>query len=255
MILVIDVGNSNTVLGLYDDGSRVTHWRIHSNQSATADEYRLSFRTLFSYAGIDTQGIRQVLIGSVVPALTTTLAEAVSGLLPASPEVLGPGTALPIAVATENPAEVGADLIANAVAAYERSRGPCIVVDFGTALTFTAVDGGGRLLGASIAPGLRTAAQALALGTAQLPDIAVSPPERAIGHDTPSALRSGLGIGFRGLVRELVGQMDRELGGGSRVYATGGLSDALTPEIPEIHQLDPWLTLDGLRLIAEHNAP
>jgi len=169
------------------------------------------------------------------------------------PLVVGPGVRTGLRIRTDNPAEVGADLVANAVAAYDRFRGNCIVVDFGTATTFTAVAEPGDLLGVAIAPGLNLTASALSLGTAQLPRVQLAPPPAAIGRNTVHSMQAGLVFGYVGLVEAIVGRMREELGGSAQVVATGGLVRVIAPLTDQFTAVEPLLTLEGLRLIAERN--
>jgi type III pantothenate kinase len=169
------------------------------------------------------------------------------------PLVIGPGVRTGLRIRTDNPAEVGADLVANAVAAYARFQGPCIAVDFGTALSFTAVAAEGDLVGVALAPGLNAAASALSSNTAQLPRVQLVPPPAAIGRNTVHSIQSGLVFGYIGLVEALIVRMRAELGGSAQAIATGGQSRIIAPHTDQFAAVDPWLTLDGLRIIAERN--
>jgi type III pantothenate kinase len=253
MLLAIDIGNTNTVLGLHNGDSYEEHFRIQSVPEKMPDEYVLTLLGLFREHGIDPESISRVVLSSVVPALTYTFQEAIGRFTDAEVLVVTPYVKLNVTIDTPHPEEVGADLIANACAAYERYGKNCIIVDFGTALTFVAVTREGRFLGAAFAPGLNTAMRALSGGTAQLPQVSLEPPPAAIGENTVHALQSGIVLGYTGLAEKLITEMDRELGGGSAVIATGGLSGALSERIPQIHDVDPWLTLSGLKLIADLN--
>jgi type III pantothenate kinase len=217
------------------------------------DEYVLTFLGLFREHGVNPASISRVVVSSVVPALTYTFRQAIQRFTDAPVLTVTPYVKLNVTIDTPHPDEVGADLIANACAAYARYHKNCIIVDFGTALTFTAVTREGRFLGAAFAPGLNTAMRALSGGTAQLPQVSLEPPPKAIGENTIHALQSGIVIGYTGLAEKLITQMDAELGGNTAVIATGGLSDALSERIPQIHEVDPWLTLSGLKLIADLN--
>lgn len=254
MTLVLDIGNSNTVVGAYRDGTRVASFRLQSASGRMPDEFALLFDGLFSRHGIDASEIDSILMGSVVPQLTASMGEALGRLTGAEPRTVRHDMAMPVRIGIPNPAELGADLIANAVAAYTRCGGACVVVDFGTALTFTAVAADGTVRGASIAPGLRIASRALATGTAQLPEIEPGTPDRAIGTDTHSALQSALGFGYRGFVTEIVARMSEELGGDTTVYATGGLVEPIANHISVIDKIDQWLTLDGLQILADYES-
>jgi type III pantothenate kinase len=253
MLLAIDIGNTNTVLGIHNGDSYEEHFRIQSAPEKMPDEYVLTFLGLFREHGIDPQSISRVVMSSVVPVLSDTFREAIGRISDVPVLVVTPYVNLNVRIDIPHPEEVGADLIANACAAYERYHKSCIIVDFGTALTFVAVTGEGRFLGAAFAPGLNTAMRALSLETAQLPQVSLEPPPRTIGENTIHALQSGIVVGYGGLAEKLITEMDAELGGGSAVIATGGLAGALSARIPQIQEVDPWLTLSGLKLIADLN--
>ncbi|MFP4010329.1 MAG: type III pantothenate kinase [Spirochaetaceae bacterium] len=253
MLLAMDIGNTNTVIGLHNEDAYEEHFRIQSVPEKMPDEYVLTLLGLFREHGVDVGAISRVVVGSVVPALTYTMQEAIGRMTRVPVLVVTPYVRLNVAIDTPHPEEVGADLIANACAAYKRFGKNCIIVDFGTALTFVAVTREGRFLGAAFAPGLNTAMRSLSLGTAQLPQVGLEPPPAAIGENTIHALQSGIVIGYAGLAEKLITEMDAELGGGSAVIATGGLSGALAERIPQIQAVDPWLTLSGLKLIADLN--
>ncbi|TVQ37394.1 MAG: type III pantothenate kinase [Spirochaetaceae bacterium] len=253
MLLAIDIGNTNIVIGVFRDAAVECHFRLQSVHDRMADEYRLIMSGLLREAGVDPGRIASVVISSVVPALTESLAAAAMQLAEVPVLVVRPGIRLNITIDIGNPAELGSDLVANAAAAYARLGSGCIVVDFGTALTFTAVSSDARILGAAIAPGLNTAVYALSTGTAQLPEIDLGEPQTAIGTDTAGALRAGIVLGYEGLVTHVVTHMKREMGGKVHVIATGGLSERMARRLTVIDSVDPWLTLDGLRVIAELN--
>jgi type III pantothenate kinase len=253
MLLAIDIGNTNMVLGVYEEERWVHQWRIHTDRERMVDEYVVLLRALLREEGLLDQPCR-VALCSVVPPLTDVIAETVSQVLGEAPLVVGPGVRTGVRVRTDNPSEVGADLVANAAAAYDRFRDDCLVVDFGTATTFTAVAAPGDLLGVAIAPGLGTAASALAEKTAQLPRIQLQPPPSAIGRNTIHSMQAGLIYGHVGMVKEILSRMGAEMGGEAQAVATGGLSGVLAPLVGGFTQVDPGLTLDGVRLIATRNA-
>ena len=253
MLLALDIGNTNTVIGLHNGTSYEKHFRVQSVPEKMPDEYVLTFLGLFREHGIDPKSISRVVVASVVPALTDTMREAIGHVSSAPVLVVTPYVSLNVTIDTPHPEEVGADLIANACAAFERFGKNCIIVDFGTALTFVAVTSTGRFLGAAFAPGLNTAMRSLSGGTAQLPQVSLEPPPKVIGENTVHALQSGIVVGYSGLAEKLISEMDAELGGGSAVIATGGLSGALSRRIARIEEVDPWLTLSGLKLIADMN--
>ena len=247
MLLAIDIGNSDTVFAVHDGQKWHSPWRHPSQHYLTAGRH---LQDSAGRARIDLSHLEQVVLSSVVPGVTPHLNMVVQRLTGRSPLLVGPDLYAQLDMGIDNPQEIGSDLVANAVAATDRAGGaPAVVVDFGTALTFTSVSGSGRILGVAIAPGLRTAIRSLFLNTAQLPVVPLELPETAIGKNTAHALQAGIMLGYVGLVKELLDYTRRELGGSCRVYATGGLSGKLTPLHPLFDQIDPLLTLDGLRLI------
>jgi type III pantothenate kinase len=253
MLLCIDIGNTNIVLGLWENGEWLTHWRLRTVRDQMPDEYAILLKALLRDSGYDMATITRVVVASVVPPLTTVFTELFSRYLGAEPLVVGPGVRTGLRIRIDNPVELGADLVANAVAAYQRFRGACIIVDFGTATTFSAVSDEGDFLGVAIALGVGIASEALANRTAQLPRVSLVPPPAAIGKNTIHSMQSGLIFGYVGLVEGLIHRIRAELGGEAQVVATGGLSRVLAPLTDEINVVDPWLTLEGLRLISERN--
>ena len=250
MILVIDIGNTDIVFGLHDkDGWRTPLRRPTSEKSTEA--YQLFLANQLYEAAIDPADIHQVVLSSVVPAVTPALFHIVEGLFHQEPLIVGPAVYPHLDIQVANPEEMGADLVANAVAAYDRFRQCCIIVDFGTALTFTAVGQAGEILGVAIAPGLKTSMYALFHNTAQLPEVPLELPKSALGQDTTHALQAGILIGYVGLVEKLLDTITRELAMPCKVVATGGLSGILTPLRDRFDQVDRLLTLDGLRIIGE----
>jgi type III pantothenate kinase len=253
MLLAINIGNSNISFGVFA-GGWVARRRIRTDPSRTADEHAVLFRGLLAASGVDPGAIRRTAVASVVPQLTGTVSAMVEELTGGKPLTVGPGIKTGIRIRTDNPAEVGADLVANAVAGYARSHASCIIVDFGTALTFTAVADPGDLMGVAISPGLAYATEALAERTAQLPVVRLEAPSTAIGKNTVHSIQSGIFFGYRGLVEALIDKITSELPPPVRVLATGGQSGVIAPLTDRFSETDPWLTLDGLRLIAERNA-
>lgn len=252
MLLAIDIGNTNIVFGVHDGTQWTHHWRVQTVRERMPDEHAVMFHSFLTQAGLELRGIQQTILSSVVPQLTRGLAEMVAEHTGRAPVIVSAALDTGIEVRTDQPERVGSDLIANAVAAYDRFRTNCIVVDFGTATTFTAVEAPGILRGAAIAAGLYTVIDALVRRTAQLPQVEVVPPPRAIGRNTVEAMQAGLVLGHLAMVEGLVARIQRELDG-AQVMATGGLSRALGPHTDCFDAIDPWLTLDGLRLIAERN--
>jgi len=253
MLLCIDIGNTNIVLGLWDQGKWLANWRVRTIRDKMPDEYDILLKALLHGSGYEPQAISRVVIASVVPPLTPVFNELFARYLGTDPLVVGPGVRTGLRIRIDNPVELGADLVADAVAAYQRFHSACIIVDFGTATTFSAVSAAGDFLGVAIAPGLGVASDALVSRTAQLQRVALVPPPTAIGKNTIHSMQSGLVFGYIGLVEGMIRRIRAELGGTAQVIATGGLSSVLSPLTHELQTIDPWLTLDGLRLIAERN--
>lgn len=253
MLLAIDVGNTNITLGLWDGQSWRTHWRLRTIHDQTVDEYGIYLKMLLREAGLS-RAVDRVVLASVVPTLTATFAAVSQRYLGQEGVLLRPDSRLNIRIATDNPNEVGADRIANAAAAYHLFPGPSIVVDMGTATTFDVVSGDGALLGVVIAPGLRLAAEALSGRAAQLSRVALESPPQVLGRNTVHAVQSGLVYGYASLVEGLVNRLKGELGQATiPVIGTGGLISLITAHTSVIDHVDPWLTLTGLRVIAELN--
>lgn len=261
MLLVVDVGNTNTVLGVFGpptgaDGSQVrellAHWRVASIRTQTVDEYGVLFRNLFAMSGIQPSGITGIVISSVVPPMDTTLREVCERYFHTKPLFIEPGVKTGMPVHYDNPAEVGADRIVNGVAAFEKYGGPCVVVDFGTATTFDAVSGKGEYLGGVITPGIGISAEALFMRTARLPRVDIRKPPRIIGTNTVGSVQSGLYYGYLALVDGILERLLAELGN-AKVVATGGLASLFGSGSKYITAVDDLLTLDGLRIIWDRN--
>ncbi len=255
MLLVIDVGNTNTVLGLYD-GDRLVHsWRLTTERQRTTDEYGILCRNLFELTGVEWSSITAVAIASVVPPLNHTLWRMSVVYFRTEPLFIDPATNSGMPVRYTPPSDVGADRIVNGVAAFQRYGGPCVVVDFGTATTFDAISADGDYLGGVICPGVMVSAEALFARAARLPRVEIAKPEAVIGTSTVGSIQSGLFYGYVGLVDGILRRMLDELGPGTRVVATGGLASLFGKEASLIEIVDADLTLEGLRLIYERNAP
>jgi len=257
MLLAIDVGNTNIVLGVFDGEALVQSWRLQTLRERTSDELGLLVDGLFAQSRIERARIRGVILGSVVPPLTGTLRAMAERYFGVTAVVVDPASNTGMPILYDNPWEVGADRIENAVAAYEQfgraAQAPLIVVDFGTATTLDAVTANGEYLGGAICPGVQISADALFQRAARLPRIDVRKPARIVGRTTVGAMESGLFWGYVGMVEGLVRRMDEELGGNAITIATGGLAPVIAPETPLIKHVSPDLTLHGLRLIWERN--
>lgn len=254
MLLALDVGNSTTVAGLFDGAALVGTWRLTTLVRRSADELGLLLDAALAGEGHDlADDVDEVVVGSVVPPVTGAVRLALERYARATPLVVAPGVRTGITVRHEHPQDLGADRVANAVAAQALVGGPAIVVDLGTATSFEVLDASGAFVGGAIAPGLETSRSALAAAAARLPEVELAAPERAIGGSTVAALRSGLVLGTAGLVDGMVERLAAELGARPTVIATGGLAPLVVDACRRVDRHEPWLTLDGLRLIAERN--
>jgi len=253
MLLVIDVGNTQTLIGLYDKVDLTHHWRSSTNAERTADEHALLVSQFLDLAGLDIgAAVTGMAVSSVVPRITAALRDMSERWLRVPTVVIEPGTRTGIPILYENPKEVGADRIANAVGAYDLYGGPTIVVDFGTATTLDAVSAKGEYLGGAIIPGIEISLDALFGRAAALRRVELVEPRSVIGKTTIESIQSGAVYGFTEQVDGLVRRMEAELGE-CTVVATGGLSDLISPLSTKIQHHDPWLTLHGLRIIYERN--
>lgn len=253
MLLVIDVGNTNMVLGVYKDTELLDHWRISTDRQRTTDEYGVLIRELFYLNDFRADDINAIIISSVVPPVVPTLERMCQRYFGLSPLLIGPGVKTGMDIRYDNPREVGADRIVNAVAAYEKYGGPVIIVDFGTATTFCAVDAKGVYLGGSICPGIGISTEALVQRTAKLPRIELKRTDSVICRNTIESMQAGVFYGFVGQVEGIVSRMSRELDMSARVVATGGLAVVIAPATKAIDVVEPMLTLEGLRIIYERN--
>ena len=253
MLMVVDIGNTNIVVGLYHDDELVKDWRLYTDPRRTDDEYSSILRSLFRDSGIAPGTIDKTIISSVVPTLNETFVMMIEKMIGKTPLVLGPALydRLPVRVPESAIHEIGTDIVCDAVAAYTRYRSSCIVLDFGTALTFTAIDFDGQIRGVAIAPGLGTAVKALFRDTAQLPSVPLEVPPSSLGTNTIHSIQAGVVLGYQGLVESLIARMRRDLGNDAPAIATGGLSHVLEPVTQVFDAVDPMLTLRGLKLIAE----
>ena len=253
MLLTVDVGNTNTVLGVFDETDLRVHWRLTTRRGQTADEYGILVRNLFQGSEVEPDRIEGVALASVVPPLTPVLVELSRQYLGHEPLVVEPGVKTGMPILYEPPADVGADRILNGVAAFAGFGGPVVVLDFGTATTFDVITQGGEYAGGVICPGIGISADALFQRAARLPRVDVRDPGSVIGRSTVTSMQSGLYFGYAAMCEGVIGRIREELGEPMSVVATGGLAETLAAEIPSIEAVDPVLTLTGLRLIWERN--
>jgi len=253
MLLTADIGNTNTAIGLYDGDKLASHWRLTTVPTRTADELEIWLRNLLDLEKLTGDDVTGVAISSVVPAITSVFREVAGEISAGDVVVVGPGTKTGMQISIDNPREVGADRVVNAVAARERYGTPCIVVDFGTSTNFDVIGDEGDYLGGSIAPGLVIATNALVSGTAALRNVEFNPPRAAIGKGTVEAIQSGAIYGHAGLVDGIMERLAAEVGGEVTRVATGGLATTVVPHCSSVSTIDEFLTLDGLRMIYEMN--
>jgi type III pantothenate kinase len=253
MLLTVDVGNTNTVLGVFEGSELRDHWRLTTRREQTADEYGVLVRNLFSGKGLEPGKISAVALASVVPPLTPVLLELSRDYLGHEPLVVEPGVDTGMPILYDPPGDVGADRILNGVAAFAAFGGPVVVVDFGTATTFDVITARGEYAGGVICPGIGISANALFQRAARLPRVDVRDPGRVIGRSTVTSMQAGLYFGYATMCEGIIGRIRAELGEDVRAVATGGLAETLAVEIPSIEAVDPVLTLTGLRLVWERN--
>ena len=257
VLLVIDIGNTNVSLGIFDysggEGKLAHHWRLSTHREQTSDELAICIRALFEHEGRHIAEVSKVILSSVVPPVVPIWERTSSKLFGCPPYVVGPGMRTGMPVRYENPHEVGADRIVNAVAAFEMHGGPIIAVDFGTATTFDCISRGGEYMGGVICPGIHISMEALFEHASKLHRVEIARPKSVIGKTTTGALQSGLLYGYAGLVDAMVERIRPELGSDSRVIATGGLARRIASESRAIEEVVPFLTLEGLRILFEKN--
>jgi type III pantothenate kinase len=253
MLLVMDVGNTNIVLGIYQEEKLTYHWRMQTDRNATEDEYAMTFKQLLSHVGIEFSQITGVILSSVVPPLTYVLRKLSEKYLKLQPLILGPGIKTGLHIQTDDPREVGADRIANAVAAVEQYGAPVIIVDFGTATTFCFIDKQARYLGGAIAPGVQISAEALYQRAAKLTRVEIVQPIDVVGRNTVQSVQSGIYYGYVSLVDGIVNRMKEQFQVQPTVVATGGLAGLICHSTKTIDFINPLLTLEGLKSIYERN--
>ena len=252
-LLAVDVGNTNTVLGLFEDGSLVRHWRLTTRRESTSDEITLSVKGLLASAGREDDPPAEVIVASVVPSLKFPLRQALRQITGSEPLFVEPGIRTGMPILYDTPQEVGADRIVNAVGAHDRWPQGAIVVDFGTATTFDVVTAKGEYSGGVIVPGITISAEALFERAARLWRVEIRRPDKVVGKTTASSIQSGLYFGYLSLVEGLIDRITREIGTKPRVIATGGLAELFGGGTDKIEAVDPLLTLTGLRIIHERN--
>lgn len=255
MLCVADIGNTHTVLGLFDEETLIKKWRLRTDPERTTDEWGLMLKTLFELANQDMKEAKEMAIASVVPQAVHSLSRASFRYFGVEPLVIGPGVKTGLAIRYESPREVGADRVVNAVAAYNLVKSSCIVVDFGTATTFDCISEKGEYLGGVISPGIVTALDALVTRAAKLPRVEIAKPRNVIGRNTVESMQSGILYGYVSMVDGLVARLTAEMGDDVAILATGGLAGVIASESATIEKVDQNLTLEGLRLIFERNRP
>lgn len=253
MLLVIDVGNSNTVLGVYQDRRLRHDWRIATDKFRTVDEYAMLVYQLFAMRGVAVNDLTDVIVSSVVPSMLNSLEELCKKYFQLTPYVVGGGIKTGMPICYDNPQEVGADRIVNAVAAYEKAGTALIVVDFGTATTFDVISADGSYQGGAISPGIGISAEALFQRTSKLPRVEFLRPTQVIAKNTVQSMQAGIFFGYVGLVEGIVRRMKQEMAEPPQVVATGGLAAPIAAATNCIDRVEPYLTLEGLRIIYERN--
>jgi type III pantothenate kinase len=254
VLLAVDVGNTQTHFGTFADGELVEHWRFATVRESTADELGAALRNLLELRGVGLADLDAAIVSSTVPQLVPEWEEMGRRYLTKPMLVVGPGLRTGMPIRIDNPHELGADRLVNAVAAHERLGGPCVSVDFGTAITYDIVSSAGEYLGGIIAPGVEISMEALTERGAKLPKIDLAPPRALIGKSTVDAIRSGVVYGYAGQADGIIGRLRAELGAKTRTIATGGLAEHIVPFTSTIDEVDDLLTLQGLRILHERNS-
>ena len=254
MLLAIDVGNTQTHVGLYREEGLLEHWRFHTARTATADELALVFNALLALRDLRLSDVDAVIVSCVVPGLSQEYDQMRVRYLEGNGALVGPAMRTGMPIRIDNPRELGADRLVNAVAAYDRVGGACIAVDFGTALNYDVVSAEGEYLGGVISPGIEISLEALSQRAAALPKVSLGTPRAAIGRGTLEAIQSGVVFGYAGQVDGLLGRLREELGEEATAIATGGFAGAIVPHCEQVDEVDDLLTLQGLRIIWERNS-
>jgi type III pantothenate kinase len=253
MLLVIDIGNTNITFGIFEDNILTRHWRLPTDKHKTVDAYAIDFCNIFFFSNIMRENITGIIISSVVPPLEYTLTSMCKKYFQTTPMVVSPGIKTGISIQIENPKELGADRIVNAVAAYSKVKQSVIVVDFGTATTFDCITDRGIYKGGVIAPGLLISLEALVNNTSKLPTVDIKPLNKVIANNTVNAIQAGIFYGYIGLVEGIIKRIKEEQKSQSKVIATGGIAKLISSEVTEIDTVDEFLTLEGLKILYDKN--
>ena len=253
MLLVIDIGNSNIVVGTYENKNLMKHWRISTDRQKTGDEYGILLNDLFRYQGVEIKDVSDIIISSVVPPLIVPFMKMCERYFNIKPMLVGPGMKTGIVLHYENPRAIGADRIVNVVGAFELYGGPAIVIDMGTATTFDVINENGDFMGGVIAPGIMASSEALIRSTAKLPGVELVPPKNIICHNTIHGMQAGIIFGYVGQIDGIVQRIKSEYNSEMKVIATGGLATMIQKESKTIDRIDHFLTLTGLRVLYERN--